>query len=109
MKKSSIFILTLALVAGGRLVAADAAANWTDQCAKCHGADGKGETKMGKKLGIRDLSEAKVQAGFTDEAIVKAVKEGIKDKDGKVTMKPIEGLTDADIKALIPVVRALKK
>ena len=64
---------------------------------------------MGRKLGIRDLSDAKVQAAFTDEAIVKAIKEGIKDKDGKVTMKPIEGLSESDMKALIPVVRGLKK
>jgi cytochrome c553 len=89
--------------------AADGATNWTDHCAKCHGADGKGETKMGRKLSILDLSDAKVQAGFTDDAIFKAVKEGIKDKNDKVTMKPIEGLTDDDIKALIPVVRSLKK
>lgn len=109
MNKSPLLILAAALVCGGRLIAADAAATFTDQCAKCHGADGKGETKMGKKLGIRDLSDAKVQAAFTDDAVVKAVKEGIKDKDGKVTMKPIEGLSDADITALVPIVRALKK
>jgi cytochrome c553 len=109
MNKAPLFLLAAALAFGGRAVAADAATNWTDQCAKCHGADGKGETKMGKKLGIRDLSDAKVQAGFDDAAIVKAVKEGIKDKDGKVTMKPIEGLSEADIKALVPVVRGLKK
>jgi cytochrome c553 len=109
MNKTSLFLLAAALACGSRALAADAATNWTDQCAKCHGADGKGETKMGKKLGIRDLSDAKVQAGFEDAAIIKAVKEGIKDKDGKVTMKPIEGLSDADITALIPVVRGLKK
>jgi cytochrome c553 len=102
-------LLAAALALGSRALAADAATNWADQCAKCHGADGKGETKMGKKLGIRDLSDAAVQAGFADDAIVKAVKEGIKDKEGKVTMKPIEGLADAEISALIPVVRSLKK
>lgn len=109
MKKSSLLFLAGALLPGGPIIAADAATNWSDQCAKCHGADGKGETKMGKKLGIRDLSDAKVQGEFSDAAIVKAVKEGIHDKDGKVTMKPIEGLSDADITALIPVVRGLKK
>ena len=109
MKYSTLPLLAAALALGSRALAADAATNWTDQCAKCHGADGKGETKMGKKLGIRDLSDAAVQAGFADDAIVKAVKEGIKDKEGKVTMKPIEGLADAEISALIPVVRSLKK
>jgi cytochrome c553 len=89
--------------------AADAAANWSEQCAKCHGDDGKGQTKMGKKLGIADLTDAKVQANFTDDQAVKAVKEGVKDKDGKLSMKPIEGLSDGDIKALVTHVRGLKK
>ena len=88
---------------------ADAPTLWSDNCAKCHGADGKGETKMGKKLGIADLTDAKVQAGFTDEQAIQAMKQGIKDKSGKTTMKAIEGLTDADMKALVPYVRTLKK
>ena len=55
--------------------AADAAANWKEYCAKCHGEAGKGDTKMGKKLSITDLTEAKVQAKFTDEQAFKAMKE----------------------------------
>jgi cytochrome c553 len=101
--------LAAGLVFTGAGFAADAATNWTDLCAKCHGADGKGGTKMGKKLNIADLTDAKVQEGFTDADAVKAMKEGIKDKSGKTTMKPIEGLSDDDMKALVPFVRALKK
>ena len=89
--------------------AADAAANWTEHCGKCHGASGKGDTKMGKKLSIADLTEAATQAKFTDEEALKAMKDGVKDKSGKVTMKPIEGLSEADMKALVGYVRSLKK
>lgn len=88
---------------------ADAAANWKEHCTKCHGDDGKGNTKMGRKLDIRDLSKADVQAKFTDADAMKAMKEGIKDKDGKVAMKPAEGLSDDDMKALVGYVRGLKK
>ncbi len=88
---------------------ADVAANWTEHCAKCHGETGKGDTKMGRKLSISDLTDAKVQAKFTDEEAMKAMKDGIKDKDGKVTMKPIENVSEADMKALVAHVRALKK
>ncbi len=102
-----LVIASAALATGA--YCADGSTNWTDQCAKCHGADGKGETKMGRKLGILDLTDAKVQASFTDEDIVKAIKEGKKDKEGKLAMKAIEGLSDDDMKALVPVVRALKK
>lgn len=111
--KTSRFIVTsfVLSVAGAALAAfaADASANWTEHCAKCHGASGKGDTKMGKKLSISDLTDAKVQAKFTDEQAMKAMKEGVKDKDGKVTMKPVEGLGEAEMKALVGQVRSFKK
>ena len=45
----------------------------------------------------------------TDEQAFKAMKEGLTDKNGKTSMKAVEGLSDEDMKALIPVVRAFKK
>src|SRR6476646_5168555 len=100
MKK--ITLIALALVLPASLVfAGDAKAAYEKDCAKCHGADGKGETKMGKKMGAKDYTDAKVQAELKDEAAIKAIKEGLKDKDGKVVMKPAEGLSDADIKGLV--------
>ena len=89
--------------------AADAKAIYDKNCAKCHGADGKGDTKMGKKLGCKDYSDAKVQAEMKDEAATKAIKEGVNDKDGKILMKPAEGLSDADVKDLVAYMRTLKK
>ena len=109
MKK--VLLLTLAFSAAALLSApaADAKANWEKSCAKCHGADGKGQTKMGQKLGIKDMTDAKVQEAFKDEAAFKAIKEGLKDKDGKVLMKPAEDLSGDDIKALVAFMRTLKK
>lgn len=105
--------LVAGLLAGvmftGAAYAADAASNWSDHCAKCHGVEGKGDTKMGHKLKIADFTDPKVQASFTDDEAVKAIKEGVKDKSGKVAMKAIEGLSDAEINALVPYVRSLKK
>src|SRR5262245_23792277 len=89
--------------------AADALANWKEHCAKCHGEDGKGDTKMGRKLSIADLTDGAVQAKFTDEAAMKAMKEGVNDKAGKVAMKPVEGLAADDMTALVKFVRTLKK
>lgn len=103
-----IVVAALALTAVSAR-AADGKAIYEQDCAKCHGADGKGETKMGKKLGAKDYTEAKVQAELKDEAAVKAVKEGLKDKDGKVLMKPAEGISDADAKAVIAYMRTFKK
>ena len=97
------FLLTLAAHA------ADAPAIWADQCAKCHGDDGKGDTKMGHKLSIKDFTDAAVQAAFTDDEGFKAMKEGLADKNGKMRMKPIGGLSDDDMKAMVKYVRGLKK
>ena len=105
-QKLLIFTFASAALTG---FAADAATNWTESCAKCHGTAGKGDTKMGKKLGIKDLTDPQVQAKFTDEQACKAIKEGVKDESGKTTMKAVEGLTDGDINALVAYVRTLKK
>jgi len=37
------------------------------KCAACHGADGKGETTMGKANKLRDLASADVQKQTDDE------------------------------------------
>ncbi len=89
--------------------AADAKALYEKDCAKCHGADGKGDTKMGKRLGAKDYTDPKVQAEMKDAAAFKAIKEGVKDKDGKALMKPAENLSDDDIKALVAFMRTFKK
>jgi len=109
----NIYKTVLALALGGGLAlagaAADAKATWTGKCAKCHGTDGRGDTKMGRKLEIKDYTDAKVQAGFTDEAATKALLEGIKDRGGATRMKAVEGLSDAEAKDLVALVRGLKK
>ena len=106
-----LLTLSCAIVALTALTvnAGDAKENFEKSCAKCHGKEGKGDTKMGAKLSIKDLTDAKVQDGFKDEDAVKAIKEGLKDKDGKLQMKPIEGLSDEDVTALVKYVRTLKK
>jgi cytochrome c553 len=104
-------LLLLAAVSGLAVTAFafDPAATFADKCAKCHGNEGHGDTKMGKKLNIRDYTDAKVQAEFTDAQGMKAIKEGIADNTGKVRMKAIEGLSDDESKAMVAYFRTLKK
>jgi cytochrome c553 len=106
-----ILTLSIAIVAVSALSAgaAEAKANYEKACAKCHGADGKGETKMGKKLGAKDYTDAKVQDEIKDEAAFKAIKDGLKDKDGKKLMGPAEDMSDAEIKDLVAFMRKFKK
>ena len=109
MKKTLWLSVVIAAAALCSASAGDAKANYDKSCAKCHGADGKGQTKMGQKLGIKDYTDAKVQAELKDDAATKAIKEGLKDKEGKVLMKPSEDVSDADIKALVAYMRTFKK
>jgi len=95
-------------IAVGTASAADVKDNYEKHCVKCHGADGKGDTKMGKKSGAKDYSDPKVQAELKDDKAFKSVKEGMKDGD-KTLMKPAEGLSDEEIKALVGHMKTFKK
>jgi len=104
----AITIATIFLSAASGAKAADGAAIYSKKCKACHGTSGKGDTKMGKKLKCRNLSDPAVQAKLTDTQIAKSITDGVKD-GAKMRMKPIKGLSEADIKALVKYVRTLKK
>ncbi len=108
MKKSIVVAAVISVLAAWTVHADDTKALYSKECAKCHGEDGKGDTKMGKKLGAKDYTDPKVQNALKDEDAVKAIKEGLK-KDDKTLMKPAEGLTDDQIKGLIAYLRAFKQ
>ena len=111
MKNSiKLTLLGLALSATATLsYAATADENWENSCASCHGADGKAQTKQGKKLKIRDYSDAKVQAEMKDEEMVKAINDGIFDKAGKEKMKSYKAdLTADEINDLVAYIRKFK-
>jgi len=109
MKKLFVIGLSVFVVSAVSALAGDAKATYESDCAKCHGSDGKGQTKMGQKLGIKDYTDPKVQEAMKDDAAFKAIKEGLKSDDGKTLMKPAEGLSDDDIKGLVAYMRTFKK
>ena len=97
-------------LAANQILAADAKENWQKNCAKCHGVDGKGHTKMGEKLHVKDYTDSKVQSEMKDEKMADTIKNGVKADDGKVRMKPHGDILSADeIKGLVQFVRAFKK
>ena len=110
MKKSMMLIGLLSLALGTSALAAEIKEVWEKNCASCHGKDGKGETKAGKKAEAKDLTDAKYQESFTDEKMLQQIKDGMKDKNGKEKMKPFgDKLSPEEIKGLIAYVRAFKK
>ncbi|HEX7517427.1 MAG TPA: c-type cytochrome [Chthoniobacterales bacterium] len=109
MKAIVSIVISLLAASAMSVRAADAKANWDANCAQCHGKDGHADTKIGKTLNAKDLTDPKVQAAFTDAKATQSIKEGVKE-NGKTTMKAFGGkLTDDEVKALVAYVRTLKK
>jgi len=108
---TKLVLLSLAIPAAATLsYAATAEENWENNCASCHGADGKAQTKQGKKLKIRDYTEAAVQAELKDDEMEKAILEGVKE-NGKERMKGFKDELEhpeKEAKDLVAFIRKLK-
>ena len=109
MKKTILLAGVIGFTTALAVSAAEPKDNWANSCARCHGADGKGQTNMGKRLNCKDYTDASVQAALTDDAAFKAIKEGFKNSDGKTVMRPAANLSDEDIKGLVAYMRTFKK
>jgi len=95
----------MALVFCGSMRAQDAPTLFKSKCAACHGADGSGNTAIGKSLGAKDLGSADVQKQ-TDAQLTDSITNGM--AGGK--MPAYKGkLTDDDIKGLVGYIRSLAK
>ena len=79
---------------------ADGAAIYKTKCTPCHGADGSGQTPVGKNLKVRDLRSREVRK-LSDAEITKVLTDG----KGKMPKSKLEA---ADIKAVVAFIRTLK-
>ncbi|MBI3179374.1 MAG: cytochrome c [Deltaproteobacteria bacterium] len=102
-------LLMLACAPVAAADAPDAAKIWKDKCASCHSATGKGDTKMGSKMKVADMTAAEWQKKHDDAAIKKAVAEGVtREEDGiKKKMKAYKDFKPEEVQALIDFIRAL--
>jgi mono/diheme cytochrome c family protein len=108
MKIRAAILKILALALATFLLSAqgftqDSATLYKSKCAACHGADGKGATPVGAKIGVRDLASAGVQKQTDDElaAII---------NDGKNKMPSYKkSLKPEQVKDLVAMVRSFKK
>ena len=89
--------------------AADATHNWTQHCIRCHGEDGRGATKMGRKFRIKDLTLEKTQRRLSDEEITELIATGYKDNAGEERMPAFrEKLSEEELKELLRLIRGFK-
>jgi mono/diheme cytochrome c family protein len=93
----------LVTISGMPLVAQDAAGLYKTKCSACHGADGKGDTAMGKKMGLRDFASPEVQK-MSDDELTAAI------ADGKNKMPSYKkSLKPEQVKDLVGYIRSLAK
>ncbi len=81
----------------------DAPALFAENCATCHGKDGRAKTFHGRLVGAQNLTDAKWQETSSDAEIIHAIKSGPK------VMPAFENkLSEAEIEALAAYVRTFK-
>jgi cytochrome c6 len=106
MKKIYLYALALSVAASftpKMFAASPASATYSAKCAMCHGADGKGNTPVGKALKVPDYKSPEVLK-LTDAQLVASITGG----KGKM---PAFGsrLSGAEIQGLAKYVRTLQK
>lgn len=99
--RSKILLAAAVLLAGSMCFAQDGAATYKAKCAACHGADGTPSAGMAKMMGIKPVSDPAMK-GLTEAQVAATV------KNGKGKMKPVAGLTDAQVQAVAAYFKTLK-
>ena len=101
-----ILFVVAALASTASARAADGQEIYIKNCASCHGADGKGRTPAGKKLGVKDLTKSTL----ADTDIGKQIVVGSKDSKGNSRMPSFkEALTQEDTATLVAFVKTLRR
>ena len=99
--RPQVVLTAIILLAGSMAFAQDGAATYKAKCAMCHGATGTPSAGMAKMMGIKPVSDPDIQK-LTIDQMSAAV------KNGKGKMKPIAGLTDAQVKDVAVYYKGLK-
>lgn len=78
-------------------------ATWKAKCAMCHGADGTGNTPVGKNMKLRSLKSPE-DVNLSDADLFKDTKNGVGKMQGYAGK-----LTDAQIQDVVTYIRTLQK
>jgi mono/diheme cytochrome c family protein len=96
-------VVTIIVLWNTVLAAQDAASLYKTKCSACHGPEGRGDSPMGKKMGLRDFASPEVQK-MSDDELAAIIADG-KDKmpSYKKSLKP------GQISELVAHLRSLAK
>ncbi len=101
--KAGFAVLAFSLMFSTCSLADSGADTFKAKCAMCHGADGSGQTAMGKTFKLRDMGSADVQSQSDADltTIITKGKGKMPSYDGKLTPDQITGV--------VKYIRTLKK
>ena len=96
-----VLAVVIALASAVGFAQSGGEATYKAKCQMCHGATGTPSAGMAKAMGIKASTDPDIKK-LTADQMAAAV------KSGKGKMKPIAGLTDAQIKDAVTFYRGLK-
>lgn len=73
-----LLLAPLMLAAPAAALAADGKAVYLENCATCHGEDGKADTELGRKYMAEDLTSAKLARELDRAKVKRIVERGVK-------------------------------
>lgn len=99
--RSQVVLALAFAMAGAVCFAQSGEATFKARCQSCHGSAGVPNPGIAKLLGVKSVTDPAVKK-LTVEQMMAVV------KNGKNKMKPIKGLSDAEIKSAVLYYRSLK-
>jgi mono/diheme cytochrome c family protein len=101
IRNSAVLALAITLTGAMSFAQSSGEATYKAKCQMCHGPTGVPNPGMAKMMGIKSVTDPEVKK-MTVEEIESMV------KNGKNKMKPISGLSDAQVKAVAEYFKTLK-
>ena len=102
IRSQAVLALVLSLVGATGFAQTSGKDLFAAKCAMCHGPEGIPNPTMAKALGVKSITDPEIKA-MTEAQIEHQV------VTGKGNMKPITGLTDAQVKAVATYFKSLVK
>jgi mono/diheme cytochrome c family protein len=99
--RSTVVLAATVLMACAMSFAQSGEATYKAKCQSCHGATGIPNPGLAKLLGVKPVTDPEIQKLTADQMAATV-------KNGKGKMKPIAGLTDAQVKDVVAYYRGLK-
>ncbi len=101
IRKQAVLVAVLSLAGTMSFAQSSGDAIYKAKCATCHGPAGTPSAGMAKMMGIKAVSDPAYKKLTADDVAATV-------KDGKGKMKPVAGLSDAQVKAVSTYFKTLK-